>query len=80
VTLFKECTFTESLSTVALSDKKPVPAGRSRNSCRGQKHKKKDNMNNTESKVDILELTNLKAVTINRPELFATPTFPNLLN
>lgn len=36
-------------------------------------------MNNTESKVDILELTNLKAVTINRPDLFATPTFPNLL-
>jgi hypothetical protein len=36
-------------------------------------------MNNTESKVGILELKNLKAVTINKPELFATP-FPNLLN
>jgi len=64
---------------VAFSDTKPVPAGRSSRSCRGQKHKKKDTMKNTESKVDILELTNLKAVTTNRPELFATPTFPNLL-
>jgi hypothetical protein len=64
---------------VALSDTKPIPAGRSSNSCRGQKHKKKDTMNNTESKVDILELTYLKAVTTNRPELFATSTFPNLL-